>query len=51
MVIIESKTNKNTGIITLDDIQNLQLPPKQKAKLISKLTGQNIKEIYKNLID
>ena len=51
VVIIESKTNHNTGIITLDDIQNLQLPPKQKAKLISKLTGRNIKEIYKNLID
>jgi len=37
--------------ITLDDISKLNLPPKQKAKLISKLTGKNIKDIYNNLIN
>ena len=49
-MIIESKESLSSGIITLDDIQELKLPPKQKAKLISKLTGQNIKDIYNNLI-
>jgi len=50
VVIIENEVNENKGIITLDDIVDLKLPPKQKAKLISKLTGQNVKEIYNDLI-
>ena len=50
VVIIKPKEQENKGIITLEDLQDLQLPPKQKAKLISKLTGQNIKEIYNTLI-
>ena len=50
VVVIENKVNENRGIITLEDISELKLPPKQKAKLISKLTGQNIKEIYNELI-
>ena len=50
VVIIQNKESKNRGIITYDDIIDLKLPPKQKAKLISKLTGQNIKDIYNNLI-
>jgi 16S rRNA (cytidine1402-2'-O)-methyltransferase len=33
------------------EIQNLPLPPKQKAKLLSKLTGKSAKEIYKKLIE
>ncbi|MEA3314919.1 MAG: 16S rRNA (cytidine(1402)-2'-O)-methyltransferase [Campylobacterota bacterium] len=50
VVVIENKPKENSGVITLQDIEVLDLPPKQKAKLISKLTGQNIKEIYNNLI-
>ena len=50
VVIIQPKESLSSGIITLDDIKELKLPPKQKAKLISKLTGQNIKDIYNNLI-
>ena len=50
VVEIENKVNENRGTITLEDISELKLPPKQKAKLISKLTGQNIKEIYNELI-
>ncbi len=50
VVVIENKINENSGIITLEDLSELKLPPKQKAKLISKLTGQNIKEIYNELI-
>jgi len=51
VVIIDSKQSLAGENITLDDIQKLNLPPKQKAKLISKLTGQNIKDIYNNLIN
>jgi len=50
VVIIEPKKLENSGLITYDDIIDLQLPPKQKAKLISKLTGENIKDIYNKLI-
>jgi len=50
VVIIEPKEQENRGIITYDDIVDLKLPPKQKAKLLSKLTGQNIKDIYNDLI-
>lgn len=50
VVIVENKEKENCGVITLQDIEILKLPPKQKAKLISKLTGQNIKEIYNNLV-
>ncbi|WP_419770857.1 MAG: 16S rRNA (cytidine(1402)-2'-O)-methyltransferase [Candidatus Marinarcus sp.] len=37
--------------ITLTDIQELDLPPKQKAKLLSKMTGRAVKEIYQELLD
>ena len=50
VIIIKNKINENSGLITLDDLVDLKLPPKQKAKLISKLTGQNTKDIYNNLI-
>ena len=50
VVIIKNISSKDKGIITESDIMELKLPPKQKAKLLSKLTGENIKEIYANLI-
>ncbi|MEA2017692.1 MAG: 16S rRNA (cytidine(1402)-2'-O)-methyltransferase [Campylobacterota bacterium] len=50
VIVIEQKELENRGIITYDDLIDLKLPPKQKAKLISKLTGENIKDIYNNLI-
>ena len=37
--------------IELKDIQDLDLAPKIKAKLISKLTGQSIKEVYQQILD
>ncbi|GEM_PF-78310 len=44
-------SNANGGKpITLDDILNLEIPPKTKAKLIAKLTGKNAKEIYEEMI-
>lgn len=50
VVIIKPKVKQNSGVITYDDIKDLNLPPKQKAKLIAKLTGENIKDIYNDLI-
>ncbi len=50
VVIIEPKIQENSGIITYNDIQDLSLAPKQKAKLLSKLTGESVKDIYNNLI-
>ena len=37
--------------LQLKDIQDLDLAPKIKAKLISKLTGQSTKEVYQQLLD
>jgi len=50
VVVISAKPNSNGAIITKEDIIDLKLPPKQKAKLLSKLTGDSVKEIYNNLI-
>jgi len=49
VVIIKNIENINRGIITENDILDLQLPPKQKAKILSKLTGNSVKDIYNNL--
>ncbi|MBO5063351.1 MAG: 16S rRNA (cytidine(1402)-2'-O)-methyltransferase [Campylobacter sp.] len=35
--------------ITISDIDELNIPPKQKAKLLSKLTGKSVKDIYAQL--
>jgi len=49
VVVIEAK--KYTGqSLSLDDINSLDLPPKQKAKLISKMTGRAVKEVYQQLL-
>jgi len=48
VVIIKSVSNTQGENITIKDIQSLDIPPKQKAKLLSKLTGKTIKEIYNN---
>lgn len=50
VVIVDCIKNNKGEQITYDDIISLKLPPKQKAKLLSKLTGKNIKDIYNNLI-
>lgn len=49
VVIIKNIESLNRGIITENDILELQLPPKQKAKILSKLTGESIKDIYNSL--
>jgi 16S rRNA (cytidine1402-2'-O)-methyltransferase len=37
--------------LTFEDIQSLHLPPKQKAKLLAKMTGRSTKEIYQEILD
>ena len=49
VVIIEKSNLGNGEAISVKDIQDLDLPPKQKAKLLSKLTGKSVKEIYNTL--
>lgn len=49
VVIIKNIESLNRGIITENDILELKLPPKQKAKILSKLTGDSIKDIYNSL--
>lgn len=48
VVIIDSNKSENKGKeINLDDILKLDISHKNKSKLISKLTGRNTKDIYK----
>ena len=50
VVILDSK--EKIGIpLELNDIEELNIKPKEKAKLISKLTGRKIKDIYQELLD
>ncbi|CZE50396.1 16S rRNA (cytidine(1402)-2'-O)-methyltransferase [Campylobacter geochelonis] len=48
-VVVQKSPNSTVERINLKDIEELEIPPKQKAKLLSKLTGENSKEIYKKL--
>ncbi len=50
-VLIIEPTQFNGEAITLTDIEELDLPPKSKAKLIAKLTGKKVKEIYQLYFD
>ncbi len=49
LVIEGNKTSKSSSL-TPQDIASLSLPKKEKAKLIAKLTGENIKDIYNRLV-
>lgn len=49
-VVLDKSPNSNFETITKDEILALNIPPKQKAKLLSKITGENSKKIYENLI-
>lgn len=46
VVIIDSINSISGDHITLKDLQDLDIAPKKKAKLIAKLTGNNVKNIY-----
>jgi len=49
IIISPNKTNKQSSAITLKDIESLDIPPKQKAKLLAKVTGKSVKECYLEL--
>ena len=37
--------------LDLEDIEKLDLPPKTKAKLLAKMTGKSVKEVYQEILD
>ena len=50
VVIVEPKETVGFNL-ELDDILPLDIAPKIKAKLIAKMTGQSIKEVYQQFLD
>ena len=49
-VVISKSANASTQNITKDEIILLDIAPKAKAKLLSKITGEEVKKIYDELI-
>ena len=49
VVIIDALDLEEGQALTIKDIEDLDLAPKQKAKLLSKLTGKTVKDIYNTL--
>ena len=50
-VIIIEPINFEGQNLQISDIENLDLAPKVKAKLLSKMTGRTTKEIYQQILD
>ena len=50
-LIINNTKAQNTQNLSPKDILALDIAPKIKAKLLSKITGENAKKIYENLIN
>ena len=50
-LVIKAKISTNEPTLNLQDILNLDIPPKPKAKLLSKLTGKSVKDCYEELRD
>ncbi len=52
VVVIDAEENgtKNTSAVTQEDILSLDIPKKQQAKLLAKITGKSIKECYNELL-
>lgn len=50
VVVLQNRPTIGSNL-ELSDIQDLDFPPKQKAKLISKLTGRKTKEVYQEILD
>ena len=49
VVVIDKEDKQKTLKLSYEEILNLPLPIKEKAKLLSKISNQNTKEIYKTL--
>lgn len=50
IVVLKGVDSKNRSAISKADIEKLNIPPKEKAKLLSKMTGETVKDIYNSLI-
>ena len=50
VVIVKASDKKDFGVIQQNDILNLSISSKEKAKLLSKITGENTKAIYQRII-
>jgi len=50
VVVIQAAATQSDSAISENDILELELPKKVQAKLINKITGENIKEIYQRLL-
>ncbi|WP_373071279.1 16S rRNA (cytidine(1402)-2'-O)-methyltransferase [Sulfurimonas sp.] len=51
VVVIKAGEAQNSSAITQKDILALDIPKKQQAKLISKITGENTKACYQRLLE
>lgn len=49
-VVVLNSDHKETGVITVDEIKQLDIPKKQAAKLIAKITGKSPKACYNDLL-
>ncbi|WP_456383524.1 16S rRNA (cytidine(1402)-2'-O)-methyltransferase [Hydrogenimonas sp.] len=50
LVLSPSEEKKERGSVTSSEIGSLDLPPRQKAKLLAKLTGRSVKACYEELV-
>ena len=50
IVVSANESTAQSGTISQEDIQQLDIPKKQKAKLLSKITGKSVKELYNDLL-
>jgi 16S rRNA (cytidine1402-2'-O)-methyltransferase len=51
-VVVINKANKTKTLnLTYDDILNLNLPLKEKSKLLAKISDKSQKEIYNSLLN
>ena len=50
VVLVDRQEYSHTNEVTKDDILALDIPKKQKAKLIAKITGEEIKRLYEELL-
>ena len=51
VVIAPDEAPRNRGSIDVEEILTLSLPPKQKAKLLAKMTGESVKSWYARLME
>ncbi|MDR1461424.1 MAG: 16S rRNA (cytidine(1402)-2'-O)-methyltransferase [Campylobacteraceae bacterium] len=49
VVVLKGSAKESGEALSIDDISNLSIPNKQKAKLLSKMTGKSVKEWYDTL--